>query len=502
MANKNEKLIKYGALNRFYQNLKSHDISTLNDKIDNIDVPEYSAGEGIEIDSTNTISCSYQYNLPTANSDTLGGVKVGSGLTITDGILSNDISVNTIEDINNSIENINREINNILIPLNEQYLTIEAINNCSVYFINNNDTLAQKTIEYSTDGLQWTSVTSSNNGTLISNLLPSEKIYLRGNNSRYGTDEYITQYGLEFYSALTVNGNFIVYGNIMSLINSSDFKNLTSLSSSMTFYKFFYNSTGLINAGNLMLPATILTKSCYRRMFKGCTNLTEAPMLPATTLVDSCYSYMFDGCSSLTSIKCLATDISASLCTYKWVNNVGNNGVFEKSSVMSGWTTGNDGIPDNWIVKDYVEPNQVATQEYVDTKLAEKLNKVDYIIPYVPVQGADWTSLNGATENGSYKGVLRYSDNGMSLDMGIVDIYVVNSMGNVLQQIIPRGAGRVDFTFRTFVNGTTWTTIDSKVPLINDTTSSADNTYSSSKIDSLISALEARVAALEGNTTV
>lgn len=57
MSDINKKNINYGALNRFYQDLKSHDLSDLNDKIDNIDVPEYVAGEGIAIDSANTISC-------------------------------------------------------------------------------------------------------------------------------------------------------------------------------------------------------------------------------------------------------------------------------------------------------------------------------------------------------------------------------------------------------------------------------------------------------------
>ena len=34
-------------------------------------------------------------------------------------------------------------------------------------------------------------------------------------------------------------------------------------------------------------------------MFNGCTSLTQAPALPATTLSDSCYRDMFKGCASL-----------------------------------------------------------------------------------------------------------------------------------------------------------------------------------------------------------
>ena len=44
-------------------------------------------GSGITVDSAGTISAQ-EYTLPTASSETLGGIKVGSGLTITDGVLS------------------------------------------------------------------------------------------------------------------------------------------------------------------------------------------------------------------------------------------------------------------------------------------------------------------------------------------------------------------------------------------------------------------------------
>lgn len=44
-------------------------------------------GSGITVDSAGTISAQ-EYTLPTASSEVLGGIKVGSGLTITDGVLS------------------------------------------------------------------------------------------------------------------------------------------------------------------------------------------------------------------------------------------------------------------------------------------------------------------------------------------------------------------------------------------------------------------------------
>ena len=49
---------------------------------------------------------------------------------------------------------------------------------------------------------------------------------------------------------------------------------------------------------------TSLAKSCFEMMFRGCTNLTNAPYLPSGKyLPDSCYAQMFYECSSLTSIN-------------------------------------------------------------------------------------------------------------------------------------------------------------------------------------------------------
>jgi hypothetical protein len=88
-------------------------------------------------------------------------------------------------------------------------------------------------------------------------------------------------------------------------------------------------------------------------MFAGCTSLTAAPELPATTLVNYCYYNMFNGCTSLSYIKCFATDISANDCTYGWVEGVSATGTFIKHPSMNNWTTGDNGIPTNWTVRDY-----------------------------------------------------------------------------------------------------------------------------------------------------
>ena len=102
----------------------------------------------------------------------------------------------------------------------------------------------------------------------------------------------------------------------------------------------------------MSLPATTLADYCYCRMFLSCTSLTTAPsVLPATTLAVSCYQEMFNRCASLSSIKCLATDISATDCTNSWVSGVAANGTFTKAASMTSWTEGANGIPNGWTVE-------------------------------------------------------------------------------------------------------------------------------------------------------
>ncbi|MCR4715314.1 MAG: hypothetical protein K5751_13170 [Treponemataceae bacterium] len=199
-----------------------------------------------------------------------------------------------------------------------------------------------------------------------------------------------------------------VYGNVMSLLSSSNFKNVTSISTEYAFEGLFQINTHIKNhtTKNLVLPAMTLAKSCYagmfircagltsapelpattlanrcyKKMFRECTELTSAPALPATTLAETCYEGMFAGCTGLTSaptlsattlaercyrymfyrctnlasVTCLATNISAENCTYYWLNGVAATGTFTKAASMNGWTTvGSSGIPSGWTVQNY-----------------------------------------------------------------------------------------------------------------------------------------------------
>jgi hypothetical protein len=91
-------------------------------------------------------------------------------------------------------------------------------------------------------------------------------------------------------------------------------------------------------------------------------------------LAESCYSYMFYKCTNLNYIKCLATNISASYCTSKWVNLVSSTGTFVKHPSMNDWTTGINGIPEGWNIEDADMPYVTFTAEEDNSSIG--LNKL------------------------------------------------------------------------------------------------------------------------------
>ena len=206
-------------------------------------------------------------------------------------------------------------------------------------------------------------ITLENNG---------DKVYFRGSRSLQ-SDENFMQF--------SITGRVVASGNINSLLSSDEavYKNIYDYSAfeianSHTFYKLFYNCTALIQAPELPtttltewcyynmfmdctsltqapeLPATNLVLYCYYGMFWDCTSLTQAPELPATTLSSGCYDYMFSGCTSLNYIKCLATDISAELCTDDWLANTASVGTFECDNKKYFTLDSPNGIPKGWTI--------------------------------------------------------------------------------------------------------------------------------------------------------
>lgn len=280
-----------------------------------------------------------------------------------------------------------------------EYLTLTAIDNgeITITIPNTIDQNYATSLSYSKDKSTWTeTVVDNTNQTITIQVSNGDNVYLKGIAKQFSKQ----------YSNCVIDSTAVINasGNIMSLLYGDDFKDKTSLpeGSQYAFGYLFYGNNHLINAKNLILPATrlasycyqymfgycsslttapelpatTLANSCYSSMFRGCTSLTTAPELPATTLADGCYVAMFGGCTSLTtapelpataladgcyssmfssctlinSITMLATNISASGCLNNWVYGVASTGTFTKSPEMTSLPTGTSGIPSGWTV--------------------------------------------------------------------------------------------------------------------------------------------------------
>ncbi len=183
-----------------------------------------------------------------------------------------------------------------------------------IYYDTNAGSDYKKTIYYKINNGEWISIRSAKGPSAPSiSVVSGDTVQFRGNNTSYGAT-YGSNPLYSAYNYFSVSCQCKIKGNIMSLINSTNFANLTKLSSTYTFYHLFNNCTGLTDASELLLPATTLTNYCYEYMFWGCTNLTAAPELPATTLAENCYSCMFTGCTSLTTAPELPATTLAKRC--------------------------------------------------------------------------------------------------------------------------------------------------------------------------------------------
>lgn len=220
----------------------------------------------------------------------------------------------------------------------DPYLTMEALEDGTFSFTKNG---TGDDIQYSKDnGSTWTSLVSNETVSVVT----GEKVMWKS------TIIPASSSGIGTFSS---SNKFNVSSNIMSLLYGDDFKEQTNLEGNGdAFYNLFRNCSFLIDASNLILPATTLADYCYSFMFSNCSGLTTAPELPATTLADGCYQNMFHGCTSLNHITMLATDITANYSLYNWVSGVASTGTFVKHPDMTTLPTGTSGIPEGWTVTD------------------------------------------------------------------------------------------------------------------------------------------------------
>ena len=179
------------------------------------------------------------------------------------------------------------------------YLTFDVVGGgrISLKIVDDGPSIS-KTIEYSINDNEWTTLTVDGPTPKTISVNSGDKVRFRGDNSSYANEENDNISYMTFGDSTCV---FNLKGNIMSLISSTNFDKLKTLTEDCTFYYLFNKCSGLRSAANLNLPATTLTKMCYSHIFEH-TGINEAPVLPASKLGEYCYDGLFGDCPSLTNI--------------------------------------------------------------------------------------------------------------------------------------------------------------------------------------------------------
>lgn len=315
------------------------------------------------------------------------------------------------------------------------YLTFEILSNGVINWCCNNNSTTKSTIQYRKNGGSWTSITSSMSGVNIS-VVTGDVLEFKGDNATYSDSS--RRFGM--FGDGKTTAQFKAKGNIMSLINSTDFENLKSFTGNYTFRAMFNDCSTLMDVSELLLPATGLTTGNYRFMFQNCTSITTAPKLPATTLASECYQGMFNGCSSLNKIECLATSITASNCTYQWVSGVSSTGLFIKSKDITAntWGRGISKIPTNWTVEDYVlfsiDSTGTTMSQTGGTSTANITSDTGWTVTSAP----SWVTVSPASgESGTTAITFTIKKNNFSSRTGIV--VFTDDKGEEAEYIIDQG---------------------------------------------------------------
>lgn len=163
------------------------------------------------------------------------------------------------------------------------YLCIEALEDGLTFSI------TKSNVEYSTDGSNWATLPAGTKSIAIN---ANERIYVKATG--------LTPTSSDGIGTFVVNKKFNLSGTVMSMLFGDEAAQNNNLSGKdYAFYKLFSNAVNLMAVSKGFLPATTLSMQCYRQIFRGCTNLKEAPDLPATSLANACYQFMFYQCTGL-----------------------------------------------------------------------------------------------------------------------------------------------------------------------------------------------------------
>lgn len=171
-------------------------------------------------------------------------------------------------------------------PFVPEYLKFET--NGVGYVLYVTDGTLSPNLEVSRDGVNFTPYGILGGSYSIEGNKP---LYIRGVNNTQISD-------INNHFAFSIpNSNHRIYvsGNIMSLVDGEG-RTKVIPDDNMFSYLFANEEQGEdIYFGDLTLPATTLTKGCYKGMFLDTKTSSVPSILPATTLQDECYESMFEG---------------------------------------------------------------------------------------------------------------------------------------------------------------------------------------------------------------
>ena len=202
-------------------------------------------------------------------------------------------------------------------PTNEYFYVEDASGTQNTLtIVKNNSTAPSVRVYYSTDKINWVNMGYTSTTAKTATIPANGRVYLKATTGTWGihnnTDFYVNN--------IKCDANFNVGGNIMSLLYGDNFENQTVLTENYTFLRLFdtnsYVYNKIVDASNLILPATTLTYGCYYGMFQNCTSLVNTPVLPATTLAQQCYQEMFYSCTTLTTAPALSATTLANGCYF------------------------------------------------------------------------------------------------------------------------------------------------------------------------------------------
>ena len=312
---------------------------------------------------------------------------------------------------------------------------------------------------YSKDKTNWTLVTQANNAITSVACDADEKVYWKcvlpsGGGYAKGNDINNSMF------TCADGCTFKVSGNLMSLVYGDNFANQTDISSyhEKIFQALFcynygtsQNHINLVDASNLVMPATNLSSTCYQSMFERCSAMVYGPReLPASNLSFAQYMHMFyyclsmlespiikstsctggyvwnstfDGCALMSKLTCLLTSGNFPDISYAGVASTGT--LYKNISTSASSWSGR--IPIGWTITDYIED----TTQYTVT-----LSVNDAIMGSVSGGG---TYYNGqsvsitATRNSGYSFVGWYS--GQTL-VSSNSTYTFTISGNVSYQAV------------------------------------------------------------------